>query len=273
LRRQVFPQRGRVSRQYIGAKEPFLIVLARSQRSSSADYPCADSVGCTHAYSKMKIKGSAILLFFLPVATAFVAISTPGRAASSLQSSPFDEFLGNIFGKDEDKDRSKNEGSDIDDEEINLSSFQKELSKRQQQQQELANDVDNADPMNIQKEADRDDNNEEEVEFDGYAMRDAIYNKWGECFDVDFQKVSDSVRLYSELAKASSNCFVFVDFKKVDSYGFRSVYLNIMPFRLGGKRFRHRTELDYLCYLPEVVSRWYHGRVLSVFSPIISALT
>ncbi len=38
-----------------------------------------------------------------------------------------------------------------------------------------------------------------ETSFDGYDLRDAIYGKWGECYDVEFQKV--------------------------DAYGFRSVYL------------------------------------------------
>mmetsp|Transcript_33274 Transcript_33274/g.49084 ORF Transcript_33274/g.49084 Transcript_33274/m.49084 type:complete len:220 (+) Transcript_33274:2-661(+) len=162
---------------------------------------------------------------FLPAAAAFVATSTPRRIpATFLQSSPFDEFLGNIFGKDEDKDKSRNKDSDIlNDEEINISSFQQELSKRQQQQpqQEVETDIDNA-ITDANKEEE-----EEEFQFDGYKMRDAIYNKFGECFDVDFNKV--------------------------DSYGFRSVYLNIMPFRLGGKRFRHETELDYLCHLQAVV--------------------
>mmetsp|Transcript_16821 Transcript_16821/g.25060 ORF Transcript_16821/g.25060 Transcript_16821/m.25060 type:complete len:223 (-) Transcript_16821:2718-3386(-) len=171
--------------------------------------------------SKMKIFYATI---FLPAAAAFVATSTPWRIpATFLQSSPFDEFLGNIFGKDEDKDKSRNKDSDIiNDEEINISSFQQELTKRQQQQpqQELETDIDNA-ITDANKEE------EEEEEFDGYMMRDAIYNKFGECFDVDFNKV--------------------------DSYGFRSVYLNIMPFRLGGKRFRHETELDYLCHLQAVV--------------------
>jgi len=170
---------------------------------------------------KMKIFYATI---FLPAAAAFVATSTPRRIpATFLQSSPFDEFLGNIFGKDEDKDKSRNKDSDIiNDEEINISSFQQELTKRQQQQpqQELETDIDNA-ITDANKEE------EEEEEFDGYMMRDAIYNKFGECFDVDFNKV--------------------------DSYGFRSVYLNIMPFRLGGKRFRHETELDYLCHLQAVV--------------------
>lgn len=163
------------------------------------------------------MKISAIILF-LPAAAAFVATSTPPRLpAISLQSSPFDEFLGNFFGKDADKEKSEiDEGSDTNDDEINLSSFQQELSKRKQQEE--ADESDNAISTSV----------EEEEEFDGYKMRDAIYNKYGECFDVDFNKV--------------------------DSYGFRSVYLNIMPFRLGGKRFRHETELDYLCHLQAVVS-------------------
>lgn len=59
-------------------------------------------------------------------------------------------------------------------------------------------------------------------------MRDAIYNKWGQCFDLEFQPVT--------------------------TFGFRELYLNVMPFRLGGKRFRHKTELDYLCHLQAVVS-------------------
>lgn len=160
------------------------------------------------------MKISAITLLFLPEVTAFVATSTQRRItpATGLQSSPFDDFLGSIFGKDEDKDESsRNKGID---EEINISSFQQELAKRQEQQ--AADDLDSTDASE-----------EEEEEFDGYMMRDAIYNKFGECFDVDFNKV--------------------------DSYGFRSVYLNIMPFRLGGKRFRHKTELDYLCHLQAVV--------------------
>ncbi|KAL7494097.1 hypothetical protein ACHAWT_003310 [Skeletonema menzelii] len=164
------------------------------------------------------MKISAIILLFLPAVTAFVATSTPRRIipATVLQSSPFDEFLGSIFGKDEDNDESssRNKGSDTNDEEIDISSFQQELAKRQEQQ--IADDLDNTVASK-----------EEEEEFDGYMMRDAIYNKFGECFDVDFNKV--------------------------DSYGFRSVYLNIMPFRLGGKRFRHKTELDYLCHLQAVV--------------------
>ena len=42
--------------------------------------------------------------------------------------------------------------------------------------------------------------------FDGYDFRDALVEKWGECYDVDFNRV--------------------------DSFGFRKLYLNILPYRL-----------------------------------------
>ena len=158
------------------------------------------------------MKSSAILL--LPtIATAFVSVSKHtqrSHSSSLIKSSPFDEFLGNLFGDKNNKNESSNANNDLD-----VSTFQQELAKRQKQQ------VASVDSDNLPRENDT-------TEFDGYALRDAIYNKWGECFDVDFNRV--------------------------DSYGFRSVYLNIMPFRLGGKRFRHESEMDYLCHLQAVVS-------------------
>jgi hypothetical protein len=74
--------------------------------------------------------------------------------------------------------------------------------------------------LQVQKE-------DEVVDFDGYAMRDVILAKWGACFDVDFNRV--------------------------ETFGFRSVYLNILPFKLGRRPFRHESELDYLCHLQAVV--------------------
>ena len=71
------------------------------------------------------------------------------------------------------------------------------------------------------------DESSENSDYDGYAFRDAIYQKWGKCYDVDFQPVQ--------------------------SFGFKELYLNVLPFHLGSKRFRHRTELDYLCHLQAVV--------------------
>lgn len=67
----------------------------------------------------------------------------------------------------------------------------------------------------------------ESAEFDGYALRDTIYEKWGACFDVDFNRV--------------------------ESMGFKKLYLNILPFRLGKRPFRHASEYDYLCHLQAVV--------------------
>ena len=79
----------------------------------------------------------------------------------------------------------------------------------------------------VEADIDSKENEAEEVEFDGYMFRDAIYNKFGVCWDVDFQRV--------------------------ESYGFRKLYLNVLPFRLGSRRFRHETEYDYLCHLQAVV--------------------
>lgn len=94
---------------------------------------------------------------------------------------------------------------EMDDDDLSLDAFQQ--AKQQQQQQQ---DVD----------AEQDD-------FDGYAFRDVILEKWGACWDVDFNNV--------------------------DSFGHRQLYLNIMPYQLGRRPFRHETELDYLCHLQAVV--------------------
>lgn len=79
----------------------------------------------------------------------------------------------------------------------------------------------------VQKRTETPDDNNNAEEYDGYALRDAIYEKWGKCYDIDFQPVN--------------------------SFGFRELYLNVLPFHLGGKRFRHDTEMDYLCHLQAVV--------------------
>jgi Domain of unknown function (DUF3067) len=96
-----------------------------------------------------------------------------------------------------------NEPEQQDDDGLSLSSFQKERNRREVEKQD-----------------------DDEV-FDGYALRDVILEKWGECFDVDFQRV--------------------------ETLGFKQLYLNIMPFRLGSRNFRHASELDYLCHLQAVV--------------------
>jgi Domain of unknown function (DUF3067) len=68
---------------------------------------------------------------------------------------------------------------------------------------------------------------QQQEEFDGYGLRDAIVDKFGACYDVDFNPVV--------------------------SFGSRTIYLNILPFQLGKRPFRHDSEMDYLCHLQAVV--------------------
>ena len=105
---------------------------------------------------------------------------------------------------EEELDQQEPKGSKLEDE-VSLESFQK-VAKQQQQQKELK---------------------EKQAVFNGYALRDVIYEKWNYCYDVEFNRV--------------------------DSFGFRCLYLNVLPFYLGGKQFRHETEMDYLCHLQAVV--------------------
>jgi hypothetical protein len=104
---------------------------------------------------------------------------------------------------DQESSGTSRDENDEDDDNISLSAFQKRR-KEQEETQETSS-----------------------REFDGYALRDVIYEKWGFCYDVDFNRV--------------------------DSFGFRKLYLNVLPFHLSGRRFRHKSELDYLCHLQAVV--------------------
>ena len=101
----------------------------------------------------------------------------------------------------------QSEDDDEDDNYLGLNSFQSELARRRRSDNgdtgdnvddnytSLSNEDAQVNTSNIGSEED-----ELEVSlFDGYDLRDIIYNKWGECFDVDFQRV--------------------------DSYGFRNLYL------------------------------------------------
>jgi hypothetical protein len=103
----------------------------------------------------------------------------------------------------------KNDDIDDDDDDLDLSlgAFQQAKEKQKQQQKQK------------ERKASKD--------FDGYALRDVIFKKWGSCYDVNFNRV--------------------------DSFRTRKLYLNIMPYKLGRKPFRHDTELDYLSHLQAVV--------------------
>jgi hypothetical protein len=99
-------------------------------------------------------------------------------------------------------DRKKDDADD-DDLDLSLGAFQQAKKKQKQQQ------------------------NKAPESFDGYALRDAIFKKWGFCYDVNFNRV--------------------------DTWRDRQLFLNIMPYKLGRKPFRHDTELDYLSHLQAVV--------------------
>ena len=114
----------------------------------------------------------------------------------------FDFIFG---GNDESGKKTPDDDDDqtFTDEDPMSASFQDELLKRGKRS------------GSNEDERTEDRSNENDDEFDGYQLRDAIYDKYGECFDLEFQRV--------------------------DSYGFRQVYLNVMPFRLGGRRFRRKS--------------------------------
>ena len=119
-----------------------------------------------------------------------------------MRSSPLDDLLGGLFGKDEKKESSEKPAvamsidNDVkEDDDMSLSSFQQELAKRQSHQLETSAQSADDEGTSVHTKTGEDD----EEEFTGYDLRDMIYYKYGECFDVEFQRV--------------------------DSYGFRTVYL------------------------------------------------
>eukprot|EP00535_Pseudo-nitzschia_heimii_P006994 CAMPEP_0197190248 /NCGR_PEP_ID=MMETSP1423-20130617/21293_1 /TAXON_ID=476441 /ORGANISM="Pseudo-nitzschia heimii, Strain UNC1101" /LENGTH=214 /DNA_ID=CAMNT_0042642589 /DNA_START=127 /DNA_END=772 /DNA_ORIENTATION=- len=68
-------------------------------------------------------------------------------------------------------------------------------------------------------------NNDENIDFDGYKLRDLLVERWGVPLDVDFQR----------------------------GYGGGTVYCTVLPVAFGSKRCRHESELDYLMHLQAVV--------------------
>lgn len=104
-------------------------------------------------------------------------------------------------------DRKNDDVDDDDDLDLSLGAFQQAKAKQKQQKKRQESKA---------KEG-----------FDGYALRDVIFKKWGSYYDVNFNRV--------------------------DSFRSRALYLNILPYQLGRKPFRHDTELNYLSHLQAVV--------------------
>ena len=65
----------------------------------------------------------------------------------------------------------------------------------------------------------------EDVDFDGYKLRDLLIEKWGVPLDIDFQR----------------------------GIGGQTVYCTVLPVVYGSKKCRHESELDYLMHLQGVI--------------------
>lgn len=66
---------------------------------------------------------------------------------------------------------------------------------------------------------------EEDVDFDGYKLRDLLIEKWGVPLDIDFQR----------------------------GIGGQTVYCTVLPVAYGSKKCRHESELDYLMHLQGLI--------------------
>ena len=71
----------------------------------------------------------------------------------------------------------------------------------------------------------KENNSDEDIDFDGYKLRDLLVEKWGVPLDIDFQR----------------------------GYGGGTVYCTILPVAFESKRCRHESELNYLMHLQAVV--------------------
>jgi hypothetical protein len=154
-------------------------------------------------YVRLQSLFAFILALFLFISTAEVEGFAPGHSIFSKRPS-HDSASSNSPRLDASKSGASSFGQ-VDDASDDDTDLDMDAFKARKKQQEI----------------------EAEENFDGYALRDIIFEKWGKFYDVEFNRV--------------------------DSFGFRSLYLNVLPFHLGGRKFRHETELDYLCHLQAVV--------------------
>jgi len=128
----------------------------------------------------------------------------------------------------------------VNDDEMGPMSFQKELDRRGGGDVSAMDDDENGDGETGGGDGENG-GSEEDDEFDGDDLRDVICEKWGECFDVEFQKV--------------------------DSYGFRSVYL--VRSGRGGTIHHLRRGDEIMCIRENHANRertkWFVAAVLSPF--------
>ena len=80
----------------------------------------------------------------------------------------------------------------------------------------------------------------ENIEFDGYAMRDLLVEKWGIPLDIDFQRMPGAV-----------------------------IYCTVMPVAFGSRKCQHENELSYLMHLQGVVEILHKYNNLDLFIEFI----
>lgn len=166
---------------------------------------------------KKSVFFSLCLLQFLSLslsehATAFVSQVTHqyDRRVGSASTSQLNGFFEGFFGGK--KEAAGPPDDDVDDGDLySEAAFRDEMVRRREQE-------------NAREENGDGDGSED---FSGYDLRDVIYAKWGQYFDVEFRPV--------QVGRVTM------------------VYLNIMPFTPQSRRFRHESENDYLCHLQAVV--------------------
>mmetsp|Transcript_63511 Transcript_63511/g.187508 ORF Transcript_63511/g.187508 Transcript_63511/m.187508 type:complete len:228 (-) Transcript_63511:201-884(-) len=174
------------------------------------------------------------VLFLIVVQHAFGGVRAfvgPAKAGSQRSSAIAQSFLDNFFGV------SKNGNEDVEQPftEKSIRRIDEDMTESKVDPQldawDLRAEIDRRNERTASGAASAADPTSPEdtnlIDFDGYAFRDIIVNKWGECFDLEFQPVW--------------------------TLGFRELYLNVMPFCLSSRRFRHASEYDYLCHLQAVV--------------------
>lgn len=73
------------------------------------------------------------------------------------------------------------------------------------------------------------------IDFDGYAMRDLLVEKWGASLDIDFQRQPGAV------------------------------YCTVLPVAFGSRKCRHEAELEYLMHLQGIVEVLHKYNNLDLF--------
>ncbi|KAG7349844.1 protein of unknown function DUF3067 containing protein [Nitzschia inconspicua] len=86
------------------------------------------------------------------------------------------------------------------------------------------------------------DNNVDDIGFDGYALRDLLIAKWGVPLDIDFQR----------------------------GYTQQTVYCTILPVAFGSSKCRHANEMEYLMHLQAVVETLHEYNNLEEFCDFVS---